>query len=243
MSTLNLVRALKKMFVNEIKDFIFENYYKRIEFSKEISYYLMKGSKRKYLLLLTNKLIEKVPHPRNAKEHYESFLMKKNRKSVKQSEIITYYPKTFDTVDIKSVITEHPETSHKLPNNIRPVEEVDPNDSLYSDIKKSENFLKEKNMKITKREHAFKGYASTYIVEILSFFNRELQLKETESATKSKLIKLLNQLKGFKFLTTLVLVFKKMESKDKTTYGNFYSSSKAKIIITEKDIDNVFKSI
>ena len=38
------------------------------------------------------------------KEHYESFL----RKSVKQSEIINYQPRTFDTVDTKSVITKHP---------------------------------------------------------------------------------------------------------------------------------------
>ena len=39
------------------------------------------------------------------------------------------------------------------------------------------------------------------------------------------------QLKGFKFVATLVLVFKKIESKDKTEYGNFYSSSKADIIM------------
>ena len=44
-------------------------------------------------------------------------------------------------------------------------------------------------------------------------------------------------------MTTLVLVFKKIESEDKTKYDNFYSSSKAEIIIIESDIDNVFKSI
>ena len=38
-------------------------------------------------------------------------------------------------------------------------------------------FLKEKNIKITKQEHAFKGFASTYNVEILNSFNPELQLK------------------------------------------------------------------
>ena len=37
----------------------------------------MKRLKRKYLLLLANRLIEEVPNPRNAKEHYESFLRKK----------------------------------------------------------------------------------------------------------------------------------------------------------------------
>ena len=73
---------------------------------------------KKNLLLLANKLIETIPDPRNAKEHYQSFMRKKNRKSVKQSEIITYQPKAFEnpnTVDIKSVITEHPKTSHKYP--------------------------------------------------------------------------------------------------------------------------------
>ena len=70
--------------------------------------------KTKDLLLLANRLIQKVPDPRNAKEHYESFLRKKNRKPIKQSEIITYQPETLDTLDIKSVITEHPKASHKL---------------------------------------------------------------------------------------------------------------------------------
>ena len=72
------------MSVNNIRYFIFDNYYKQIGFSKESSYYSMKHFKRNDLLLFPNKLIEKVPDPRNAKEHYESFLKKKNRKSVKQ---------------------------------------------------------------------------------------------------------------------------------------------------------------
>ena len=67
----------------KIRDFVFENYYKRIGFSKEKSYCSMKLLK-KDLLLLANKLIEKIPDPRNAKEHYQSFIRKKNTKSVKQ---------------------------------------------------------------------------------------------------------------------------------------------------------------
>ena len=74
----------------------------------------MKRLKRKDLLLFAHNLIGEVPNFRNAKQHYESYLRKQNRKSVKQSVIITYQPKIFDTVDIKSVITEHPKTSHKL---------------------------------------------------------------------------------------------------------------------------------
>ena len=53
----------------------------------------------------------------------------------------------------------------------------------------------------------------------------------------------MTQLRGFKVVTALALVFKKIESKDKTKYDDFYSSSKAEIIINESDIENVFKSI
>ena len=94
-------------------------------------------------MFLANKLIEKVSDRRNAKEHYESFLRKKKRKSVKQSEIITCQPKTFENpsiVDIKSVIEEHPKASYKLSNTIRKGEKVSSNSSLYSDTKKVKLF-------------------------------------------------------------------------------------------------------
>ena len=97
--------------------------------------------KRKDLLLLPKKLIEKVPDLGNAKEHYESFLRKTNRKS-----------------------------SRKLSKTVRPAEKVSSNSSLYSKTNQSEIFLNEKNIKTAKREHAFKGYASTYNVEILNCF-------------------------------------------------------------------------
>ena len=53
----------------------------------------------------------------------------------------------------------------------------------------------------------------------------------------------MTQLKGFKFVATLVLVFTKIESRGKTKYDNFYSSSKVEIIINESEIDDVFQSI
>ena len=74
----------------------------------------MKRLNKKDFLLLANKLIRNIPDLRNAKEQYQSFIIKKNRKSVKQSEIITYQPKTSDIADIKSIITENPKTSHKF---------------------------------------------------------------------------------------------------------------------------------
>ena len=60
------------------------------------------------------------------------------------------------------------------------------------------------------------------------------------------LIDWLIQLKGFKFVTTLVLVFKKTESEYKIKCDTFYSHSKAETIVSESDIGDkvtVFKSI
>ena len=60
MYILSIAKALKKkMPVNEIGDFIFENCYKRIGFSKENSYNSMKRLKKKGLLLFAIKLIKK----------------------------------------------------------------------------------------------------------------------------------------------------------------------------------------
>ena len=46
----------------------------------------------------------------------------------------------------------------------------------------------------------------------------ELQLRDAESAIKSKVIELLNQLEDFKFVRTLILVFIKIESEDRSSY-------------------------
>ena len=47
MHILYIACNIKKMSINEIKDCIFENYYKRIGFSKENSYYSMKHQKKR----------------------------------------------------------------------------------------------------------------------------------------------------------------------------------------------------
>ena len=161
MYILNIAKAIKMISVNKIKNFIFENCYKRIWISKENTRHLMKHLRKKYLLLLANKLIEKIPDTRNAREHYQSFIRKKNTKSVKQSKIITYQPKTFENlniVDIKSIITEHPKVSHKLSKTIKlkQAEKVNStNSSLYSDTENLENFVNEKKSKNNKTRTYF----------------------------------------------------------------------------------------
>ena len=66
------------------------------------------------------------------------------------------------------------------------------------------------NVKITKQSYAFEGYVIFYYVEILSSFNPELQFKDAKSETENKLIDLMPKLKSFKFVTKLVLEFKKI---------------------------------
>ena len=53
----------------------------------------------------------------------------------------------------------------------------------------------------------------------------------------------MTELSGFKFVTALVLVFKKIKTDDKTRYSTFYLHSTAETIINEINIDDVFESI
>ena len=59
------------------------------------------------------------------------------------------------------------------------------------------------------------------VLNYLNSFNPELQPKDTESTIKNKLKKKLTELRGSKFMATLVLVFKKIEVDDKTKYSTY----------------------
>ena len=75
-----------------------------------------------------------------------------------------------------------------------------------------------------------------YNVEILNIFDRELQLIITNPVIKNKLKELLSEFKKFKVQTILVLDY--MKKKDLKI---FHSS--AKLIASDSDIDEAFKSM
>ena len=77
----------------------------------------------------------------------------------------------------------------------------------------------------------------------MNAFNPEKQRKDTESVIKNKLIGLLFKLRGFKFVRTLFLEFKKVWNDDDTKYTAFYPSSNTEIITNERDIDDIFESM
>ena len=47
MYILNIASAIRKMTINELRDLIFENYYRGIEFSEENSYHSMKDQEKR----------------------------------------------------------------------------------------------------------------------------------------------------------------------------------------------------
>ena len=75
-----------------------------------------------------------------------------------------------------------------------------------------------------------------YNVRILNLFDPELQLINTKPVIKNKLKALLNELKKFKVKTVLVLDYKK-----RNDCKIFHSSTK--IIASDSDIDEAFKSM
>ena len=103
--------------------------------------------------------------------------------------------------------------------------------------------MDEKNAKPTKQSNAYEGYANTYSIEVLNSFNLQLQLKDTVSAIKNKLIDLLSEMKRFKLVTKLVLEFTYIENDDKTIYNRFCVNSKVKIVINESDTKAILESI
>ena len=90
-------------------------------------------------MLLANKLTEKIPDPCNAKEHYQSFIRKKSRKAVKQSEIIIDQIKIFENPNIA--------LENQLSKTIGQAEKVGSSSPLYGDTKKLKIFQTKKIQK------------------------------------------------------------------------------------------------
>ena len=59
MYTLNIASAIKKISIDELRDFIFENYFKEIGFVKGRSYYSMKCLERKKFVVTCNQINRK----------------------------------------------------------------------------------------------------------------------------------------------------------------------------------------
>ena len=65
----NIGSPIKRMTVNEVNDFIFENYYKQIRFPKR-KQLLFRETFEKKICYYLQKLIEKMLDPTNANQYY-----------------------------------------------------------------------------------------------------------------------------------------------------------------------------
>ena len=92
------------MTVEELRDY--EKYYSQIGFTKENSHYSLKYQKKRFTIIL-NQTNWKIPDPSKTKRILWILLkQKKNRKIIKQSQIISQQPQIIEnpkTVDTKSV--------------------------------------------------------------------------------------------------------------------------------------------
>ena len=52
----------------------------------------------------------------------------------------------------------------------------------------------------------------------------------------------MSELRGFKFVTTLILEFEELENDNERKYMTFYLNSKVETVINERDIDDIFES-
>ena len=129
---MHILPTIRNMTIKELKDFIYENYYRQFRFLKEKSYYSMKHQKKKDLLLLATKLIVKITDAINAKQYYQSYLKRNTDKTFENPNI----------VDKKSVTIEHPKIIIRQVEKVFQVGSGKSCDStLYSETKKGKNFL------------------------------------------------------------------------------------------------------
>ena len=67
-------------------------------------------------------------------------------------------------------------------------------------------------LSVIKTDQAFKGYAMSYKVEIIEKKDPIIQLEASKLSIKNLFNGLLNELKGFKYQITVVVLFKKIQA-------------------------------
>ena len=95
--------------------------------------------------------------------------------------------------------------------------------------------------KITQIQKALKNSTKSFAVDIVDNKDPLHQLAETKKVMEHYLNKELNELKGFKYVETLKMVFEKKIG-NKTTIKTAYFNSKTKTILNKKEIDEVLQT-
>ena len=110
------------------------------------------------------------------------------------------------------------------------------NIDLLSDLP----FYEELN--VIKTNHAFRGYAMSYKVEIIEKKDPIKQLEASKSSIKDLFSDLLNERKGFKYQITLKVTLKKYKSNGEIEFRPVHFNSATKTVINHKfSLENAFQ--
>ena len=98
-------------------------------------------------------------------------------------------------------------------------------------------------MNLIKTDHAFRGYAMSYKVELIEKRNPNKQLEASKSSIKDLFCGLSNETKGFKYQTMLKVILKKYKSTE-IEFAPIYFNSATKTVINHKlSFKNAFQEI
>ena len=100
--------------------------------------------------------------------------------------------------------------------------------------------IPEPRTKINEIDKALRGYTKSYEIGIKNNKDPLLQLQNTRLAIKHHINKLLNEMKGLKFIETLKITFSKMTG-DGIIHKTAYFNSKAQTIINDLEIAETLK--
>ena len=96
-------------------------------------------------------------------------------------------------------------------------------------------------LNVIKTNHAFRGYAMSYKVEIIEKKDPIKQLEASKSSIKDLFSDLLNETKGFNYQIMLKVMLKKYKPNGEIEFRPFYFNSTTKTVINHKfSLGNAF---
>ena len=100
-------------------------------------------------------------------------------------------------------------------------------------------------LSIVKNLNAFGGYARSYKVEIVDKKDPLVLLEASKSSIKDLFKDLLNEIKGFKYQITLVVLLSKIKADGSIEYSPVYFNSTTKTVINSDEfgLDQSFQEI
>ena len=99
-------------------------------------------------------------------------------------------------------------------------------------------------LNVIKTNHAFRGYAMSYKVEIIEKKDPIKQLGASKSRIKGLFSDLLNDTEGFKYQITLNVILRKYKPNGETDFRSVYFNSTTKTVINHKfSLENAFQEI